>query len=38
VQEFRGAWSPETFARLAQVRTTYDPDGLFPYGVHVTAS
>jgi hypothetical protein len=30
--EFRTAWSPEAFARLAEVRHEYDPAGIFPYG------
>lgn len=32
---FASAWPPKTFARLAQVRTTYDPDGVFPYGPEI---
>jgi FAD/FMN-containing dehydrogenase len=32
--EYRGAWSPEIFARLAEVKHKYDPDGMFVYGVH----
>jgi FAD/FMN-containing dehydrogenase len=30
--QFRSAWSPEDFARLAEVRRAVDPDGVFPYG------
>jgi FAD/FMN-containing dehydrogenase len=30
--QFRSAWDPETFARLAEVRHRYDPDGILPYG------
>jgi FAD/FMN-containing dehydrogenase len=30
--QFRSAWSPADFARLAEVRRAYDPDGVFPYG------
>ncbi|GGE97608.1 FAD-binding oxidoreductase [Mycetocola zhadangensis] len=29
---FAQAWPPETFERLAQVRATYDPEGLFAFG------
>ena len=29
---FAEAWPPETFERLARVRTTYDPEGLFVFG------
>ncbi len=31
---FREAWPEETFARLASIRASIDPDGLFPYGPH----
>ena len=29
---FASAWPAKTFARLAEVRAAYDPDGVFPYG------
>lgn len=29
---YEASWPAETFARLAEVRATYDPDTLFPYG------
>lgn len=31
-EHFAQAWPPETFERLARVRATYDPDGLFAFG------
>jgi len=31
---FRAAWPQETFDRLASVRTSVDPDDLFPFGPH----
>jgi FAD/FMN-containing dehydrogenase len=36
--QFRSAWSPETFARLAEVRRTFDPDGILPYGPEADAA
>jgi hypothetical protein len=32
--EYRGAWSPATFERLAEIKKKYDPSGLFVYGTH----
>ena len=32
-EEYAGAWPAATFARLINVRATYDPDGLFVYGL-----
>lgn len=32
---FASAWPPKTFARLAEVRAAYDPDGVFPYGPEI---
>jgi len=32
---FASAWSTKTFARLAEVRAAYDPDGVFPYGPEI---
>ncbi len=29
---YEGSWPASTFARLAELRTTYDPNKLFPYG------
>ncbi|MEJ1112321.1 MULTISPECIES: FAD-binding oxidoreductase [unclassified Kribbella] len=29
---YEGSWPADTFSRLAEVRTTYDPDRVFPYG------
>ena len=29
---YEASWPPDTFARLAELRTTYNPDNLFPYG------
>lgn len=29
---YEACWPAETFARLAEVRATYDPDKLFPFG------
>jgi hypothetical protein len=29
---YQASWPAETFKRLADVRSTYDPDRLFPYG------
>ncbi|TCO50408.1 FAD/FMN-containing dehydrogenase [Kribbella antiqua] len=29
---YEASWPAETFARLAELRATYDPDQLFPYG------
>ncbi|WP_427892652.1 FAD-binding oxidoreductase [Kribbella sp. GL6] len=29
---YQASWPADTFARLAAVRSAYDPDGLFPYG------
>ena len=29
---YQASWPAATFARLAEVRATYDPDQLFPYG------
>jgi hypothetical protein len=29
---YESSWPKETFARLAEVRATYDPNTLFPYG------
>jgi hypothetical protein len=34
VEEYRKAWSPAIFERLAAVKQKYDPSGLFIYGVH----
>lgn len=31
-ERFASAWPADTLARLAEVRTTYDPDVVFPYG------
>lgn len=31
-EHFAQAWPPATFERLARVRETYDPDGLFAFG------
>jgi hypothetical protein len=31
-EHFAQAWPPETFERLARVRSTYDPDTLFAFG------
>jgi FAD/FMN-containing dehydrogenase len=31
-EQFRSAWSPEAFARLAAIRAEFDPDGVFPFG------
>jgi hypothetical protein len=31
-EHFASAWPPETFARLAEVRRRYDPQGLFAFG------
>ncbi|PJJ70575.1 FAD/FMN-containing dehydrogenase [Diaminobutyricimonas aerilata] len=30
---WKSAWTEETFARLAAVRSRHDPEGVFPYGV-----
>jgi FAD/FMN-containing dehydrogenase len=35
--QFRSAWSPEAFERLAQVRRRYDPDGILAYGPEAAA-
>jgi hypothetical protein len=32
--DYRGAWSPQTFARLEEIKHEYDPKGTFVYGVH----
>ncbi|GAB3832319.1 FAD-binding oxidoreductase [Kribbella italica] len=29
---YEACWPAETFARLAEIRTAYDPTGIFPYG------
>jgi len=29
---YRGSWPADTFTRLAEVRATYDPEKVFPYG------
>jgi hypothetical protein len=29
---YEACWPPESLARLAEVRATYDPIGLFPFG------
>ncbi len=29
---YEASWPTETFSRLAEVRSTYDPNALFPYG------
>jgi len=29
---YEKSWPADTFARLAEVRATYDPDTLFPFG------
>jgi hypothetical protein len=29
---YEASWPADTFAQLADVRATYDPDGLFPFG------
>ena len=29
---YQASWPADTFARLAEIRSTYDPDKLFPYG------
>ncbi|GAA1526574.1 FAD-binding oxidoreductase [Kribbella lupini] len=29
---YEACWPAETFQRLAEIRTTYDPAGIFPYG------
>ncbi|TWD82281.1 FAD/FMN-containing dehydrogenase [Kribbella amoyensis] len=29
---YEASWPPATFARLAEIRATYDPDTVFPYG------
>ncbi|HZX05061.1 FAD-binding oxidoreductase [Kribbella sp.] len=29
---YQASWPADTFARLAEVRSAYDPDGLFPFG------
>jgi FAD/FMN-containing dehydrogenase len=29
---YQASWPAETFARLAEVRAQYDPNGVFPYG------
>ncbi|MFF0267456.1 FAD-binding oxidoreductase [Kribbella sp. NPDC004536] len=29
---YEASWPADTFARLAEVRAAYDPDGLFPFG------
>jgi FAD/FMN-containing dehydrogenase len=34
VEEYKEAWSPAIFERLAEVKKKYDPSGLFVYGVH----
>jgi hypothetical protein len=34
IEEYHGAWSAHTFERLTEVKATYDPKGLFVYGVH----
>jgi FAD/FMN-containing dehydrogenase len=34
VEEYRGAWPAATFDRLTEVKSTYDPNGVFVYGVH----
>jgi UDP-N-acetylenolpyruvoylglucosamine reductase len=31
--DYEAMWSPEIFARLGEVRKTYDPTGVFAYGV-----
>jgi FAD/FMN-containing dehydrogenase len=31
-EQFEASWPAATFARLAAVRATYDPNGVFPYG------
>jgi hypothetical protein len=31
-ERYAKAWSPETYARLAEVRSQYDPEVVFPYG------
>jgi hypothetical protein len=36
--EYRGAWPPDTFARLDEIKKTYDPRGLLVYGVHEPGS
>jgi FAD/FMN-containing dehydrogenase len=33
-EEYRGAWSPATFERLTEIKSKFDPAGLFVYGVH----
>ena len=32
--DYRRSWSAETFARLAAVRASVDPEGVFAYGLH----
>ena len=29
---YRASWPADTFTRLAEVRATYDPEKVFPYG------
>jgi hypothetical protein len=31
-EQLASAWPTDTYARLAEVRARYDPDGIFPYG------
>jgi FAD/FMN-containing dehydrogenase len=33
-EEFARAWPADTFDRLRGIRAHYDPQGVFPYGVH----
>ncbi len=34
-EHFASAWSKATFARLAEVRKRYDPDGVFSFRVNL---